>query len=339
MDVCISIVIPAYNCRGILRRVLQGLFDQKALDSVMEIFVVDDGSTDGTGEMVRTLIPTSPVPLCYIYKSNGGQCSARNMGIRAARGDVLLFLDADILPELHLVGRHAAFHKAHPEPHMALRGRVEVSPEIDRSRQVCNGGSMDTSFKGSTPDLTRLRWIDFITNNISLKRAFVTEHGLLFDEQLRGNEDVEFGYRAMKAGLQLAYDEEALGYHYHPMDLESHLRRARMYGTSYAIWFRRYPELAEELRALGVAHYYGFFSGSPSLLRRTKDHLRRTLANRTTVPVLTWLGQRLHLWHPNWAFFLYRQAYQYHHQDAFRAQCRKMRPQEWKSGQVETATI
>ncbi len=101
MDV--SVVIAAHNQRDRLRLVLSGLAVQ-AFSGQFEVVVVDDGSTDGTGDLLRAYkrIPIKVIPL----NTNVGRCRARNIGIAEARGDLIAFLDGDALPDPGWLAHH-----------------------------------------------------------------------------------------------------------------------------------------------------------------------------------------------------------------------------------------
>jgi glycosyltransferase involved in cell wall biosynthesis len=89
----VSVIIPAYNAAEHISGALESIFDQTFRD--FEVIVVDDGSTDNTKEVVRAFQGKENVR--YFYQRNGGQSSARNLGVREARGEYLAFLDADDL--------------------------------------------------------------------------------------------------------------------------------------------------------------------------------------------------------------------------------------------------
>ncbi len=85
----VSVIITTYNRRQFLAGALESVLDQDYADK--EVIVIDDGSTDGSGEEVEGL------PVTYLWKENGGISSARNAGIAAAGGDHIAFLDVDDL--------------------------------------------------------------------------------------------------------------------------------------------------------------------------------------------------------------------------------------------------
>ena len=100
----ISVVIAAHNQRDRLRLVLSGLAVQTFSEGQFEVIVVDDGSTDGTGDFLREYerIPIKVIPL----HTNVGRCRARNIGIAEAQGDVVAFLDGDALPGPDWLAHH-----------------------------------------------------------------------------------------------------------------------------------------------------------------------------------------------------------------------------------------
>lgn len=131
-DILISIVIPTYNYAYPLSRALESVLAQRADD--VELIVVDDGSTDHTGEVLARYVACYP-GLCVIRQANAGPAAARNTGIRAARGTYVLLLDADdqlvsdalaslrkVLGEQHGVGMIIGAHvSVYPDGRERLR--------------------------------------------------------------------------------------------------------------------------------------------------------------------------------------------------------------------------
>ena len=134
-----SVVIPTYNRVQALGKTLAALSrqtlcqpgppqlsasrtrqEEKSADAQpddqeppFEILVVDDGSTDDTGDLVRRLRRDYPVPLHYLQQANQKQGSARNLGSRKAGGDFLVFLGDDTVPASNFLEEHA---KARTKP-------------------------------------------------------------------------------------------------------------------------------------------------------------------------------------------------------------------------------
>ncbi len=159
----LSVVIPTLNNRATLHRTLLTLFDQSLPHDRYEIVVLDDGSSDGTDEMVRTL--PSPVSVRYHWQENRGRAAARNAGSRLARGRILLYLDSDIFATPNLLERHYQFYERYPSA-IGVQGRTMVHPD-----------SKITPFmktKELFPDLTHrnptnLSPYSFITRNVSIR--------------------------------------------------------------------------------------------------------------------------------------------------------------------------
>lgn len=96
----VSIIVPVYKSRDTLTRCVESLQNQTAAD--LEILLVDDGSPDGSGELCRELAGHD-ARIRVIHKENGGVSSARNAGIREAKGEYLIFTDSDDYVEPDMV--------------------------------------------------------------------------------------------------------------------------------------------------------------------------------------------------------------------------------------------
>lgn len=86
----VSVIIPTYNRKDYVTEAIDSVLNQTYKD--FEVIVVDDGSTDGTGEILKEKYRNK---IRYFYKENGGCASARNYGIRNALGKYIAFLDSD----------------------------------------------------------------------------------------------------------------------------------------------------------------------------------------------------------------------------------------------------
>jgi len=106
----VSVIIPTFNRASMVCEAIDSVLAQTVTD--VEIIVVDDGSTDGTGEILSRRYEES---IRYHYQENHGRSVARNRGIRLSSGEFLVFLDSDdwLLPKALEV--HLRFAEAHPE--------------------------------------------------------------------------------------------------------------------------------------------------------------------------------------------------------------------------------
>lgn len=101
----ISVIVPAYNVRPYLKRCMNSIIQQTY--PYLEIILVDDGSTDGTGVLCDEIASSDP-RVIVIHKENGGQAEARNRGIEIASGEFISFIDADDYIESDMYEQMAA---------------------------------------------------------------------------------------------------------------------------------------------------------------------------------------------------------------------------------------
>jgi glycosyltransferase involved in cell wall biosynthesis len=127
-EVLISVVIPAYNYAETLPRAVKSVIEQLG-EAQAELLVIDDGSTDATPQVLEQLQAEHAGLFRALRKPNGGLSSVRNRGIEEARGQYLIFLDADdeMAPgALAAVTRHVA---SHPETRLVIGGHWSVFPD------------------------------------------------------------------------------------------------------------------------------------------------------------------------------------------------------------------
>ncbi|WP_434673391.1 glycosyltransferase family 2 protein [Pseudomonas sp. R1-15] len=127
-EVLISVVIPAYNYAETLPRAVNSVIAQLG-GARAELLVIDDGSTDATPQVLAQLQAEHAGLFRALRKPNGGLSSVRNRGIEEARGQYLIFLDADdeMAPgALAAATRHVA---SHPETRLIIGGHWSVFPD------------------------------------------------------------------------------------------------------------------------------------------------------------------------------------------------------------------
>ena len=180
----VSVVIPTYERRDYVRRAVASVLAQSIQD--FELIVVDDGSTDGTGSTVDGLDDR----IRYEWQENGGVSSARNAGIRLARGNLVAFLDSDDqwLPD-HLAVVIDVL-SGHPEAVLC-----STSPRFD-------AGGRQPSSRAEIVDLLPLLFVENVVgapSGVVVRRTALLEAGG-FDERLAVMEGWELWLRLARLG-------------------------------------------------------------------------------------------------------------------------------------------
>ncbi len=130
----ISVIIPAYNIEDLLEKCVDSVASQDYPKSLLQIIVVDDGSTDKTGAVADKLAAIYD-NVQVIHKENGGSSSARNAGLSVATGEYVGFVDSDdyISPEMYSLLVDAAIRN---DADMVQISRDEISEEGERLPDV-----------------------------------------------------------------------------------------------------------------------------------------------------------------------------------------------------------
>ncbi|HXW03666.1 MAG TPA: glycosyltransferase [Vicinamibacterales bacterium] len=264
-DITVSVVVPTFNRRDSLTRLLQSLGRSRtAAASRLEVIVVDDGSSDGTLEVVRR--GGWPFSLHVLTQQRRGAAVARNAGARVATGDVLLFLDDDVEPAPGLV-------EAHAELHGGARNVVGLGdlPSVISDptffgvmlRRWWDGMQLPVRRPGH-----RHTFRDLLSGHFSIRRVQFEQLGG-FDEALRCREDYELGYRCIEAGLEFRFVAGATGWHHESTTIAKAFRRKLDEGRADVQLLARHPGIGGAL-PLGIRE-----------LQSRKQRLMQSLAWRS----------------------------------------------------------
>ena len=235
----VSVVIPTYNRLETLELVMPTLLAQSLAPAEYELLVCDSNSTDGTAEYLAA-ITRERSGVRHITGPFSGRAAARNAGIAAARGEVVLFNDSDILASPDLLAIHLQHHRERTG--IAVVGlEVQVNDFTDyqykRDHPEARGHLHPPSRK-------KLSWLYFLTGNASVRREDLLRAGC-FDESFTGygHEDLELGYRLQRLGIEILYEPRAVNYHCQDVPYEDQKEKMRLAGRSTARFYRKHPHL------------------------------------------------------------------------------------------------
>jgi len=235
----VTVVIPTFNRAETLRKTLEAYAAQIGDHRILEVLVVDDGSTDHTASVVADCAKSNST-LRYLRQVNLGLAAARNHAIREAKGDLLLLGDDDIVPSPRLAVEHVAWHRLHPEETVGVLGYVPWLPDVRPTPFMKWSGLYGPQFNfGYFIPGAPLPFQYAYFCNTSVKTAFLRHYGI-FSEAFRtyGYEDIELGYRLAKQGYKLLYNPAAVGYHNKFETVDDTIRRVN---RLYSSW----PEFAK----------------------------------------------------------------------------------------------
>lgn len=219
----ISVIIPVYNQELTIRQSVKALLREQTASCRIEILLVNDGSTDKSGEICRELEARNP-QVRYFEQANRGVSAARNRGIQNARGKYLFYLDADDRLEPGTLGRVKNFFDT-------------VEQEVDlvtyRIDTLYEGKRLEPHFRyqylrnSGVYDLREYAYIGQTTMNIAVRNRY--EHNFLFDENQTFSEDQEYCCRVLRGCLKMGYCAEGRYIYYRTPDSAS----GRLSGACY----------------------------------------------------------------------------------------------------------
>lgn len=276
--VFVSIVIPTYNRRPILEKCLLALEDQRLPAETLlkgyEIVVVDDGSTDDTLDWLQQRKADLP-HVRLICQDHQGPSAARNLGVEQAHGDLIIFIDSDLVVTEDFLRAHLETLSQAGDDRVFTYGRVINTCNFDDP-------------KSEPYKLTDFSAAYFATGNVAIARHWLEKAGL-FDTrfQLYGWEDLELGVRLKQLGLKLIKCPDAVGYHWHPPFslsqipnlIDKEIQRGRM----GVLFYQKHPSWEVRLM-IQMTWIHRILWGVLSL--------GGALNERTMAPFLQWLIDR-----------------------------------------------
>jgi glycosyltransferase involved in cell wall biosynthesis len=238
----ISVIIPCLNEERVIGRCLEALVAQDFPKDAFEVIVVDNGSTDGTLEIVRSYLPA--LHLTILSNAGAKIAGLRNLGAASATGEALAFLDSDCVPPATWLSRASAL--------LSIEG--------------CGVIGAHYSIPAKSSWVARVWYRDNVRNNTG-RVSYVPAGDLLvshptfsrlggFDEVLETNEDYEFCRRANHTGLAvMAFPEIAVIHLGTPQTVRGFYRQHRWHGKHVLKVFLRNIRAFPNAKAILFAFY------------------------------------------------------------------------------------
>ncbi len=266
----ISIIIPAKNKARQVPALIAALNNQTFDKSKFEVIILNDSSTDNTEELIYTYAQNTnlKIHLKTIMRAETDfkAGAIRNIGASLATGRILLFLDADVIPEPNLIAEHVKIYERNNYQPLSVVGYVFKLPQAYQ-KQADNFVLIDLFSMFTNlplfPDIrestylymkadklglenTPAPWRSYHSNNVSIEKRYFEECGC-FEEKFVGwgDEDLELGYRIWKKGWPIILNRNAIGVHY---DHETNIKQQRNSIFSNKQFFlKKHHELEAEL--------------------------------------------------------------------------------------------
>ncbi len=222
MEPRLSVIIPTHRRARFVSNLLHALSEQTLPSSELEILVVSNLEDP---ELERKIQEGPPLPLRYLVRGRKGVNSARNLGLQAARGEIILFLDDDCLPpDPNYLGRHLQTHWN--EPHWTGLGGAYLLPKsygwIEEYYHLHNQFWIESSLgrDGRTS-------VNLLGGNSSYKRSHLETHQIQFDEAIQyGGAEVSFNHRLLHSGAEIAFSNQLGVIHAARIGLKALLKKA-----------------------------------------------------------------------------------------------------------------
>ena len=240
----VSVIIPTYNRLPILEKCLKALENQIITAEIdgFEIVVVDDGSIDGTTHWIKENSNDLP-HVRLLEQEHGGPAEGRNLGFENSTGDIIVFIDSDLVVKDDFLDSHV---------NSLTRSWVKRG----NRKSFTYGTVINTAnFKDPTSEPFKFQdfsWAYFATGNVAIDRLVLEQSGL-FDTTFRlyGWEDLELGERLRRMDVELVKCPKAVGYHWHPAltleQIPNLIRVEKERAKMGLVFFRKHPTLRVKL--------------------------------------------------------------------------------------------
>lgn len=209
-----SVIVPVYNGEKTLETCLNALKKQTVAKNEYEIIVIDDGSKDRSGDIAKAQADK------YFFQKNQGPATARNLGAKKAKGEIILFTDSDCEPQ-------ESWLEEMIRPFLENSEIVGVKGAYLTKQKNIMARFVQMEYENRYRFMKKYQYIDFIdTYAAAYKRDIFLKFGG-FDSQFRiaMTEDTELSYRIANARYKMIFNPKAIVYHSHPTSFFYYFKR------------------------------------------------------------------------------------------------------------------
>ncbi|MBI1912757.1 MAG: glycosyltransferase [Deltaproteobacteria bacterium] len=228
----VSIIVPAYNAEKTVNRCIEALLEQDYPAGLYDIVIVDDGSADNTGAVIKKY------PVKYLHQKNKGPATARNKGAKQAKGEIILFTDSDCVPDKNWITEM-------------------VRPFLDNEKVAAVKGAYRTSQRGLVARFSQVEFeerfemlkkvssIDMVDTYSAgfRKEIFKKMGGFDTSFPVANNEDTELSYRMASQGHKMVFNPKAIVCHLnHPDSVKRYARIKFWRGYWRIVVYKKFPD-------------------------------------------------------------------------------------------------
>ena len=234
-----SVIIPSYNPTQKLPETLERLLPQADLIDELIIIIDNNSYTDFAKSLLEKY--AASLKMKIFPQENSGRGKSRNRGVELASGDLIIFLDDDMLAENGLIEKHIQYHIKNPGAIVSGNGyRNPKEANYDFGKFLIQ---METGWKQNAGDVSEvtLQKFNFTACNMSLPKSVLKElNG--FDTRFSDGEDFDFAVRAINKGIPVMYDISLLAWHNDWPGIDTYIRRQNEYTAAKMDIVNAHPE-------------------------------------------------------------------------------------------------
>lgn len=274
----LSVVIPTHNRSDILKNCLACLEEQTVPPDAFEVIVVDDASTDETSEFLRGYAPA--FSFRHFRQAVGdGPAKARNVGILAAKGEIVLILNDDTLLAPDAMAVHLAVHQGMGQD-ISILGRFDLPEDFSARLWGYVLQHSDILFRFPALEHNKLYGGEtYWTCNISTPRRALLAAGL-FDESFSGGawgaEDQELGRRLLALKVPVLFRDDCRATHEHYLTVDGYANMSKARGGGGVILFAKHGLTSHYSQSITEADVY-FWRNIPARLEEKVGELHDLL--------------------------------------------------------------